>query len=257
MERAPTGTRSSRGRGGRRGGEARGAAAGPSPPPSRGGSGGRLLAGMPRAGGSGEERTHVRWTRAHRERARAAVSGSGSGSAARDLRSQPDRRGDGGGRSVRLGEDEIELPDELADPERVAIAREELTRLGLTRPSLTRDQRLVIGAQLVGAEARRRVRDGGLDAREVPQGRPARTRSASGPARRGRRCPGFGRRVGWSDTELMNTTPPPIGSERASSSRPHARRCSGRPAEGQRSALGALPTPGADRLRPRTLMASR
>ncbi len=52
------------------------------------------------------------------------------------------------------GEDEIELPDELADPERVAIAREELTRLRSHASSLTRDQRLVIGGQLVGAEAR-------------------------------------------------------------------------------------------------------
>ncbi len=51
------------------------------------------------------------------------------------------------------GEDEVELPDELADPERVAIAREELTRLRSHASSLTRDQRLVIGAQLVGAEA--------------------------------------------------------------------------------------------------------
>ena len=51
------------------------------------------------------------------------------------------------------GEDEVELPDELADPERVAIAREELTRLRSHASSLTRDQRLVIGGQLVGAEA--------------------------------------------------------------------------------------------------------
>jgi hypothetical protein len=51
------------------------------------------------------------------------------------------------------GEDEVELRDELADPERAAIAREELARLRSGASSLTRDQRLVIGAQLVGAEA--------------------------------------------------------------------------------------------------------
>ena len=57
--------------------------------------------------------------------------------------------------AARFGcaQDEVELPDELADPERVAIAREELASVRSHASGLTRDQRLVIGAQLVGVEA--------------------------------------------------------------------------------------------------------
>jgi DNA-directed RNA polymerase specialized sigma24 family protein len=48
------------------------------------------------------------------------------------------------------GEDGVELPDECADPLRVAIAREQLATLRSHLARLTRDQRLVLGSQLVG-----------------------------------------------------------------------------------------------------------
>lgn len=49
------------------------------------------------------------------------------------------------------GEDGVELPDELADPERVAIARDELGRLRRHVGDLTPDQRIVISSQLEDA----------------------------------------------------------------------------------------------------------
>jgi DNA-directed RNA polymerase specialized sigma24 family protein len=45
-------------------------------------------------------------------------------------------------------DDGIELPDERADPQRIAIARDELARLRSQLTGLTRDQRIVLSSQL-------------------------------------------------------------------------------------------------------------
>ena len=47
-------------------------------------------------------------------------------------------------------DDGVELADELADPLRIAIARDELARLRGHVEALTRDQRVVLASQLVG-----------------------------------------------------------------------------------------------------------
>jgi DNA-directed RNA polymerase specialized sigma24 family protein len=53
--------------------------------------------------------------------------------------------------SFGAGEDAVELPDERADPLRVAIAREELARMRGHLSALTPDQRLLIESQLADA----------------------------------------------------------------------------------------------------------
>jgi DNA-directed RNA polymerase specialized sigma24 family protein len=55
--------------------------------------------------------------------------------------------------AVPFGSDEdgIDLPDELADPERLAIARDELGRLRRNIGELTRDQQIVMASQLEDA----------------------------------------------------------------------------------------------------------